>query len=156
MPKLYLDTSAFLKLYRAEVGSNWLKNFVIGNELIISQLTLFESANTLARLYREGFFTRLVALGLYRQIRRDSRKLTLLPLGTPQQLRRATSIAFNLTGGLRLRTLDAIQLATAIQAEEVARSLTPPVPFLFVSSDSQLLQVARSIGLVVENPEDHP
>lgn len=156
MAKLYLDTSAFLKLYRSEVGSTWLKNFVGGNEIIISRLTIFESANTFARLYREGLLTRLVAFGLYRQIRRDSRNFSIIPLGTSQQLRTATSTAFNLATGLRLRTLDAIHLATAIQADEAARSLTPPVPFLFVSSDGQLLRVAQSIGLTVENPEDHP
>ncbi len=32
MSLLFLDTSALLKLYITEIGSNWIKNFVTGHQ----------------------------------------------------------------------------------------------------------------------------
>jgi hypothetical protein len=40
-------------------------------------------------------------------------------------------------------------------ALEDTRALTPAPPFVFVSSDAQLLRVAQAQGFVTENPEDH-
>lgn len=57
MAIVYLDTSAFLKLYIPERGSSWLQNFTLNKEIVISQLVMFESSNSLARRYREGTFT---------------------------------------------------------------------------------------------------
>ena len=63
---------------------------------------------------------------------------------------------FNLPISLRIRALDSIHLEAASVTFEATNSLTPPEPFLFVSSDRQLLQVAQGQGFTAENPEDHP
>ena len=63
-------------------------------------------------------------------------------------------MAFSLPSNLRLRALDAIQLAAANIIREAANSQSPPEPFTFISSDKQLLQVAQSQGLATQNPED--
>lgn len=47
MALVFLETSAFLKLYLVEKGSSWLKSFISGNQVVLSQLTLAESATTL-------------------------------------------------------------------------------------------------------------
>ncbi len=109
MPVIFLDTSAFLKLYVAEVGSTWLKNYVTGKQLVISELTLIESATGLRRRYLEGIFTKRQASAIYAQIRRDRTTYELVLLGEERQVNRSISLAFNLPAPLRLRALDNIQ-----------------------------------------------
>ncbi len=43
MALLYLDTSAFMKLYLPEKGSNWLQSYILNNQIVISELILVES-----------------------------------------------------------------------------------------------------------------
>ncbi|HXT37016.1 MAG TPA: hypothetical protein VN837_15685 [Chloroflexota bacterium] len=50
-----------------------------------------------------------------------------------------------------LRTLDAIQLASAHQAADVLGE-----PVTFISSDRDLLAAADADGLLNDNPLDHP
>lgn len=153
---LFFDTSAFLKLYRTEIGSSWIRTFVVGKQVVFSQLILLESASTLARLYRDGAYTKREASSLFAQINRDSNKYTVIPLGSRTQKNRLTALVFNLPPGLRLRTLDAIHLTEAKIYQQATSNQTPPVSFTFVSSDTQLLKVAQSQGMITENPEDHP
>jgi hypothetical protein len=50
-----------------------------------------------------------------------------------------------------LRSLDAIQLACALQAMNLLRE-----PMIFVGSDNRLLTAASAEGLTTENPLLHP
>lgn len=59
--------------------------------------------------------------------------------------------AARLTDAHPLRTLDAIQLACALQAVTL---LTEPVTF--ISADVNLLNAAAAEGLIVDNPNAHP
>lgn len=156
MEYVFLDTNAFLKLYHAEKGTTWLKTFVVNKQAIISELTFAESATTLARLYRQGIYTKRQASFLYHQIRNDRFSYTIIPLDFNIQLKQIVTLAFNLPANLRIRSLDAIQLTAAKIAQEQARNQTNFGSFTFVSSDVQLLRVAQAQSFLVENPEDYP
>ncbi len=152
----FLDTNALLKLYLTEKGTPWLKGFVSGQQITISELALFEVATVLRRLYTEGAFTRTQAIDLFGQLNRNSTNYQIILLGGQPQLSQLVTLLFNLPTNLRIRSLDSIHLTAAHIALQDARSLTPPEPFVFVSSDVQLLRVAQAMGFVIENPEDHP
>src|SRR5437764_637569 len=113
MSLLFLDTSALLKLYLPEIGSGWLSIFITGHNLAISELALYESATVLRRRYLEGSLTLLQASTLHVRLQRDSLAYITIPLNTDRQLERVIDFAFKLPTGLRLRALDAIQLAAA-------------------------------------------
>jgi predicted nucleic acid-binding protein len=153
---LFLDTSAFLKLYVAEKGSNWLKTFASGNQLVISELTFYESATALRRRYLDGIFTRQEASKLYSQIYHDRFNYDIIAIGSDRQLNRVVSLSFNLPPNLRLRALDSLQLTAAIINQMRASNQQPHDIVTFVSSDQQLLKVAQAQGFAIENPEDHP
>ncbi|NWJ97026.1 MAG: type II toxin-antitoxin system VapC family toxin [Chloroflexi bacterium] len=153
---LFLDTSALIKLHLLEVGSSWLKSFIAGNQISISELALYESATVLRRRYLEGSITQPQALALYAQLQQESQSYDVIELRSERQLERVVALAFSLPQNLRIRALDSIHLVAAQISKEAANRLVPPEPFVFVSSDRQLLQVAQSQNLVTENPEDHP
>ena len=156
MTLAFLDTSALLKLYVAEIGSTWLTNFVADKQIVISELTLIESATALRRRYLEGIFTRRQAAALYARIRRHKTAYEIVIIGEERQIPRTITVAFNLPAPFRLRALDAIQLTASKIALDKANRLIPPIPLVFVSSDVQLLNVALSRGFTVENPENYP
>ncbi len=156
MSVLFLDTSALLKLYLPETGSSWLKTFIMGHNLVISELALYESATVLRRRYLEGSLTLLQASTLHVGLQRDSLAYITIPLNAERQLERVINFAFKLPTALRLRALDAIQLAAAEIANELSQTQTPPDQFMFISSDKQFLQVAQAQNFLTENPEDHP
>lgn len=152
----FLDTNALLKLFVAEQGSVWLNNFISNEQIVISEIALFESATVLRRRYLEGTFDQIQALALLRQIRKTSANYQIIQLGGRRQLDELVTIIFGLPNNLRIRALDAIQMQAATRAYRAATTLVPPEPFVFVSSDKQLLQVAQAQGFTVENPDSHP
>ncbi len=157
MSLLFLDTSALVKVYLPEIGSTWVSNFILDQQIVVSELALYECATVLRRRYLEGYFTtRTEASSLYAQIWQDSNSFTIIPLRVERQLPRVITMSFNLPVNLRLRALDAIHLAAAQVARQAANRAIPPEPFVLLSSDAQFLQVAQMQGFTTENPEDHP
>ena len=153
MDALFLDTSAFIKLYRNEKGSDWLKTFILGKTSYISQLVLIEAATLLGRLYREGLYTQDQAEGLYKVIRQERFNYNILPLGTDRQTRNVANLAFYLPTTLRIRALDGIHLAAALEIQSKLINLQSDNTFTFVTSDVQLLRAAQVQNLTVENQE---
>lgn len=156
MDEVFLDTSAFLKLYVPEKGSGWLMSFITGKQPLISELTLIETATALRGRYLAGNFTRIEASSLYGRIHQDRIRYRLIPLDTERERRKIVSLSFNLSQTLRLRALDGLQLAAANDAKRIAINQIPPLSFTFVTSDAQLLRVAQAQGFLTENPEDYP
>jgi predicted nucleic acid-binding protein len=153
---IFLDTNALFKLYVTETGSNWLQNFVAGQQIALSELAFYEVATILRRRYVENYFNQVEALDLFSQIMQESVKYEILPLSDQVQLNRLVDIIFNLPNNLRIRALDAIHLTAAQIALEDSNNLNPPQPVIFVSSDVQLLRSAQVLGFNTENPENHP
>lgn len=152
---LFLDTSAFIKLYLVEKGSTWIRNLAANNQIIISELTLAEAINILTRLFRDTTLSRADASNIIATINIQNAKYVNVPLEVKNQLGMLTALGFNLCGNLRLRTLDALQLVGAEIAKNRVLVQDPAATFIFVSSDAQLLRVAQARGFTTENPENY-
>ena len=134
---IYLDASALVKLFVPEDESDELNAALVGvTDVIISDLALTEMASALGRRARERLLSHREAQRLYREawkVLRSSRHAEL----TPAIHRRAERLMLSLP--LRLRALDALHLATAL--DEQAATV--------VSFDPRLRDAAASQGLFV-------
>jgi predicted nucleic acid-binding protein len=145
----YLDTSALAKRYITELGSGWVKTLAdatAGNAIVISYLTTVELISTLARREREGTLTPLDTHLLQIRFLADFERTYLtIPLEMP-----VLKHARDLVSRHPLRSLDAIQLASALEATTILDE-----PMTFISADKNLLAVAVSEDFATDNPNDH-
>ena len=137
---VYLDASALVKLFVPEEGSDALNQGLAGlTDVIVSDLALTEMASALGRRTREHRLSREDAQRLYREaskLHAASRRAEL----TPPIHRRAERLMLSLT--IPLRTLDALHLATALDAAAAT----------VVTFDPRLRDAAASQGLFVAAP----
>ena len=137
---IYLDASALVKLFVPEEQSDALNQALAGlTDIIVSDLALTEMASALGRRTREQRLTREEAQRLYREaskLHAVSRHAEL----TPPIHRRAERLMLSLT--MPLRALDALHLATALDAEAAT----------VVTFDPHLRDAALSQGLFVAPP----
>jgi uncharacterized protein len=141
---IFADTSALVKDYVAEVGSAWVNSWAdrsVGNIVIISRLTTVELIAGLARRQRE-----LSISSVDFAIRRNSFLKKVVEFYLVMDLDDdVLTPARDLVTRYPLRTLDAIQLASAL-----ATGLT------VVSADTRLLAAAAAEGLATDDPNAHP
>lgn len=150
MTIFFADTSAVAKRYVTETGSAWVRSWIepgLGHLVVISDLTKVEMVSMLVRRRRDGVITggdftllqnafllhvdtQYLAVGIQEEVLAHARRL----LDTHS-----------------LRTLDAIQLACAL---EVAGLFSQPVTL--ASADQNLLAAAAAEGLATSNPNLHP
>jgi predicted nucleic acid-binding protein len=150
MAGYFLDTSALVKHYHAETGTDVVDR-IIGEpaaELFITRLTLVETMSAFAIKVRTGQldvpdFVRLRALLATDVARRRFRVLRLLNA----HYDRARSLIGGYGLNQEIRTLDALQLGVALHLHEAA-----PLDH-FVCADQRLCSVALLEGLAVINPE---
>ncbi len=144
----YTDTSALLKRYVKEAGSDWLRGELIRCEVIISHLTPIELTAALGRRYQLGNISKFI----FYQARRgfmDHYEAGIYRVINWQQP--LYDEAMRLTFHKGLRAYDAVQLAAALLASKsVERSR-----FTFLTADSALEKVAQAEGLSTENPLRH-
>lgn len=149
----YLDTSALVKRYVAEVGSEWVRALADptnDNLLLTSRLTIAEIRSALARRRRET------------PISDDDHMLLLSALAsqtlTQYHLVELEAPVIELTGTLLdrhiLRAYDAVQLASALIINQALVVAGLP-PLIFVAADDRLLTAAQAEGLPTENPNLH-
>lgn len=151
----FLDTSAIIKRYRSEIGSTWVDALTdpkVGHILILSEITLAETAAALAAMHRSSS-------GISRKERDDALDLFLGHCDTQYDLISATRLiidqAVKLTQNYKLRGCDSLQLACGLAANN-ARLAAGKGPLTFVAADKDLLAAARAAGLATENPNLHP
>ena len=134
---VYLDASALVKLFVPETESDELNKALAGmTDVIVSDLALTEMASALGRRTRGQRLTRKEAQRLYREaskLHMSSRSAEL----TPPLHRRAERLMLSLA--IPLRALDALHLATALDADAAT----------VVTFDSRLRDAALSQGLFV-------
>lgn len=149
MSTYFLDTSALAKRYLNEQGSSWIIDLThtnAGNDIIVCDLTAVEFFSSLARRQREGIIAPEAVLKLQKQFVADfERQYLSMDLKEPVLIR-----ARDLVSSHPLRSLDAIQLASALEATSILNE-----PMTFVSADKNLLAVAASEGFATDNPNDH-
>jgi predicted nucleic acid-binding protein len=135
---VYLDASAFVKLFVPEAESDALNQALAGlTDVIVSDLALTEMASALGRRTREQLLSRTEAQRLYREARTLHAASHQVEL-TPPIHRRAERLVLSLA--TPLRALDALHLATALDAEAAT----------LVTFDPRLREAAASQGLFVE------
>ena len=147
----FLDTSALLKRYVEEEGSQYIRQLLTRSDFSFHQsfLTPLEITSALYRRHRAGLLSNpelTQILNAYTAHTQD-RYATILHSDQLMHL------AATLLARHPLRSLDAIQLAAALTLQ----STFPPnaSPFTFVSADDRLLTVARLENLLADNPNTH-
>jgi uncharacterized protein len=115
---LYLDTSALVKLYAEEAGSEAVRRAVAASDLNATSLMSYaETRSALARKCRGREITRGALNRLKQEFERDWARLHLLPVDET-----VVRKAGNLTEEYALRALDALHLATADSLQAVLRA----------------------------------
>lgn len=154
MVKVYfIDTSALVKRYIQEIGSNWICNITDSNSnntIIISRITWVELISALSRLQRENRI-QLIDMSSTIQIFRYDWEITYQVVEVEQNL---VEDAGKLVQKYPLRAYDSIQLASALKIYPSFVSIDPNI-FTFISSDNRLLDAAQNEGLVVDNPNNY-
>ncbi|WP_396625404.1 type II toxin-antitoxin system VapC family toxin [Luteitalea sp.] len=133
---VYLDTSAFVKLFVQEPESDALNAELSAvGEIVLSDLAMTELASALARRAREQVLTIAEAKRLYRHAERIVASCRLVE-STPPVQRRAARLLLT-SQQVPLRTLDAIHLALAIESQVAT----------LVTFDPRLREAAKAQGL---------
>lgn len=150
MTTYFVDTSALGRRYLSELGSAWVQSWITpatGHIIVISELATVELNATLARLQRQNYLTTNAAIALQSNFLMHVEHEYLTVPFDSQIISRARL----LVGQYKLRTLDALQLASAIEA-----TVTLNESMVFVSGDNDLLAAAQAEGFVIDNPYSHP
>ncbi|HYM16490.1 MAG TPA: type II toxin-antitoxin system VapC family toxin [Dehalococcoidia bacterium] len=149
----FWDTSALVKLYVAEAGSEQARGLAVSDDIGVSAITAVEFASALRRRTVIGDLSPDQSGALYRRFLADVAGFDVVELSETVR-REAVRLMLGeprITG--RLRGLDAIQLATAVVWFEAPRAPNMQ-PGAFIVADHALREAAVTLGLVVLNPED--
>jgi hypothetical protein len=151
---VYLDTSALVKQYVAEVGSAWTRSFLAADQtptVFTLRLSAVETVCAFSRRQREGVvlpadYDRALAASEYDLAYRYN----LIEV-TPAVVDAARLLARRHP----LRAYDAMHLAAARLANrELVNAGSPSLTF--ISADDRLLAIAQAEGLLTDNPNRHP
>lgn len=145
-----LDTSALVKYYHPERGSEWVINLVTQEQahLFVSSLTVVEMHAALAKKHR----CRIIPFQAYQATVEalaqdiDEERFSVVELTSHVQTL-AIELLKKHAPSRALRTLDALQLAVAVELKERGWLGT------FVVADETLADVAVQEGMTVLNPE---
>ena len=150
MTRYFCDTSAVIKLYHDEAGTDWMENIFSDNrsEIIISELTTAEFCSALTKKVRTREITTESENMAVRNFRKDCRdRFIVTPLNS-ETIRRAVAVIIRHGTQFSIRTLDAIQLAACLLAKN-----SDPADLKFVCADINLIRICRLEGISVTNPE---
>ena len=149
----YLDTSALVKQYVMETGSEWVRMLLRSSRtptVFTSHLTVVETVCAFARRRREGMLSSQDHRQLLAVFDYDFRyRYNILDV-EPTVMDTARRMANHHP----LRAYDAVQLATAwLLNQDLLRTGKPPITF--VCADSRLITIAQAEGLLTDNPNHH-
>ena len=152
MRHLFFDSSALVKQYADEVGSEIVKSLLVpetGNAFYIARLTIVEVIAAITRLGRGSRLSSEEARQQIRRFRREYPKQISIANISDELLDYAAALAEQHA----LRGYDAVQLAAAMS---IHRSLigSDMNGLELVSSDSELNTAGRIEGLVVIDPTE--
>lgn len=150
----YLDTSALLKQYVTEAGSDWTRRCLGHPDLeaiFLSALTAVEAACAFARRLREGTLTPFHHSRIVTAFDFDLQHRYHLMDVTPDTISSARLLARQHP----LRAYDAAQLSTALLLNRDLLSYGRET-LTFICADARLLEIAETEGMRTENPNDHP
>lgn len=150
----FLDTSALVKRYVPELGSNWIQSITVpaaGNFLAISQITWVEVCSAFSRRQREDSLFVDEVDQLMGDFRTD--------FDNQYEVLEVDRTLIETAGALVMqnphRAYDSVQLASALRVQSLLTSM-PETQLIFVSADNRLLDIAQSAGLAIDNPNNYP
>ncbi len=143
----FLDTSALVKLYHQEQGSDIVESYVAdqNNQIWISILTRVEFHSVFVRKFREEELTEITLQTVFESFHEDlHHRFQVLSL-TEDIIEKAILLFLSQGKTYPLRTLDALQIASAqtVEHHEV----------IFVTADRKQFTVANRLFSRVINPE---
>jgi uncharacterized protein len=147
----YLETSALVKLYVRELGTERvlaLANRASENRLAIFALTQVEFRSAVRRRERNGEIPPSVAIQLIETFKRHLE--TRFVVQTMNDF--VLDVASAIVDRHGLRAYDAVQLAGYVALRGAAASDVP----VFVSCDRPLLEAARLEGIPILDPTSNP
>jgi uncharacterized protein len=153
MDTYYFDTSALVKWYVSEVGTDWVTSVLSpasDNEVYTVRVTGAEMIAAYSIRLRTGTLTSADAQAAITQFKSDFRSELQLVDVTDELVDSAMALAER----HGLRGYDAIQLAAAL-ALHARRRATGQAPITFVSADGRLNTAAAAEGPAVEDPTSH-
>lgn len=147
---LFLDTSALIKIYHREKGteeiSNYLSNAPDSLVLTISDITKIELHSALMRRFRKGEISYNDLSETFQLFDIDFRKFSIV---TTDRFVKNLALYIIDSQGINnsISTLDSIQLASAVYSNSYSKIER------FISSDQKMLNVAKEFFTVI-NPEN--
>lgn len=154
MAEFFFDSSAIVKRYVSEKGSNFVDSLTdtkSGNIILLARITRVEVAAALARRHKGKSITSKdlqTALAAFQHDLTNS-------YFTVEITSALLSSAMTLAVKYALRGYDAVQLAASLEANNEALANGLP-PLTLVSADTELNTVAQTEGFNVENPNNYP
>lgn len=155
MTSFFLDTSALIKRFVTETGTNWVRSVTTqgspsSSGLLVAQITQVELASGIMRRQREGHLSSSTAHKIRLLINRQMRyRYTVISLKDE-----IIASSEDLLERHPLRAYDAIQLASALEANNGLLA-AQSTPLIFVSADKRLLDAASAEGLSIDDPNAH-
>ena len=142
---IYLDSSALVKRYTEEAGTDFVKSILATSGLITtSKLTYPEILSALMRKVRSGEIEKKTFHGIVDKFDKDWDHMLVLDFHND-----LLPIVKTLIEKHPLKAADAIHLSSALWLK-----LSSKVDVTFVASDSNLLKAAAAEKLQVMNPLD--
>jgi predicted nucleic acid-binding protein len=146
---VYFDTSALAKWYLPEEQSNEVENYIQDHgPVVISELTVLEMRDLLARHRREGSLDPNTEIKVFATFEEDIRQKFLICHPLSDGLVRGAVNLLSVLCDLPLRMVDAIHLA---MAKEIQTDI-------FATADSNMAAGAQAMGFSVvrfDGPEMH-
>jgi predicted nucleic acid-binding protein len=148
MPIYFIDSSALVKRYRNEPGSQRLANLLESdtNLLVVSRLGIIEVSAALVRRSRHAKTPAEDLRATLSLLDSEAEFFDIIELDEP-----IPTLALRVTRKHGLRGADSIQLGAALLAQDRMSNRQ----IVLVSSDLELNTAAIAEGLAVENPEMH-
>ncbi len=150
MSNFFVDTSALAKRYVPEVGTKWVTSWIepqAGHTILVSTLATVEIITALVRRERGGVISISDRVKLQNDFLLHAQNQYSVINLDEDILNSARSLLMQ----HQLRTLDALQLASALQVAKILG-----IQLIFICADTRLLAAAAAEGLLTDNPNAHP
>ena len=150
----YFDSSALVKYYAQETGTNWVRGLIDvqpANEIFTALVTGAEIVAALKRRERMNLIAATdaaTALAVFK----NQFRIRFKAFRTSDVV---VDRAMDLAERHKLRGYDAIQLASALLIEE-RMTIQGVGPLMLISADVELNQAAQAERLLTDDPNQHP
>jgi len=147
----FFDSSALVKAYIAETGTNWVRTIIDDeqHQIYISQLTELEVVAALTRRFRIGDLTLQERDQTARDVRQDCASYLVVDV-TYEIIKAAIDLSRH-----NLRAYDAAQLASIAKVRIVLSSNHGYEGLTLVSADLELNDASILERFQVEDPNNH-